>query len=145
VHPDSLRSQLSRAKLDPITGRVVYEPLIESFLKQLKWHDTLTSLWLMRAVYVIGNPKVKGHIMEVRGSTHVSDSVALAAPLSSRVVVTVYDENVVDGKQTWLVDYDMVLRLSSIHILKDATGLGYRLLIFLGSIPRVHRRRKPLV
>ena len=59
-------------------------------------------------MYVIGNPKVKGHVMEVRDVTRVSDSVARAAPLSSGVIVTVYDENVVDGKQTWLVDYDMV-------------------------------------
>jgi hypothetical protein len=87
---------------------VVYKPLIEPFLKQLKWGDTLTYLWLRRAVYVIGNPRVKGHIMEVWDITRVSNSVARAAPLSSGVIVTVYDENVVDGKQTWLVDYDMV-------------------------------------
>jgi hypothetical protein len=46
--------------------------------------------------------------MEVRNVTRVSDSVALAAPLSSGVILTVYDTNIVDGKQTWNVDYDMV-------------------------------------
>jgi hypothetical protein len=51
---------------------------------------------------------VKGHIMEVRGITRVPDSVARAAPLSSGVVLTVYDEIVVDEKHTWLVDYNMV-------------------------------------
>jgi hypothetical protein len=108
MHPNLLRSQLHRGKLDPVKGAVTYEPLIELFLKQLRWRDTLTYLWREHAVYVIGNPKVKGHVMEVRGSTRVSDSAARAAPLSSGVIVTVYDQNVVDGKHTWLVDYDMV-------------------------------------
>jgi hypothetical protein len=91
-----------------MTGAVVYEPIIEPFLKHLKWRQTLTHLWLSCAVYVVGNPKVKAHIMEVREVMRVSDSIARAAPLSSGVILTVYDENVVDGKHTWQVDYDMV-------------------------------------
>jgi hypothetical protein len=86
----------------------VYEPLIERYLNLLDWRKTLTYLWLNRAVYVVGVPRVKAHIMEVRNITRVSDSVALAAPLSSGVILTVYDTNIVDGKQTWNVDYDMV-------------------------------------
>jgi hypothetical protein len=46
--------------------------------------------------------------MEVRDVTRVPDSAARAAPLSSGVVLTVYDETVVDGRHTWHVDYDMV-------------------------------------
>jgi hypothetical protein len=87
---------------------MVYELLIEQFLKRLKLGEMLTSLWLTRSVYVIGHPRVKGHVMEVRNVTRMSDSEARAAPLSSGLILTVYDENVVDGKQTWLVDYDMV-------------------------------------
>jgi hypothetical protein len=86
----------------------VYEPLIEQFLNLLNWRKTLAYLWMSRAVYIVGVPRVKAHIMEVRNVTQVSDSVALAAPLSSGVILTVYDMNVIDGKQTWNVDYDMV-------------------------------------
>jgi hypothetical protein len=46
--------------------------------------------------------------MEVREVSRVPDSVARAAPLSSDVILTVYDQNVVDGKHTWHIDYDMV-------------------------------------
>ena len=87
---------------------LVYRPIIERFLNRFKWRDTLTQLWLRRAVYVIGNPKVKGHIMEVREVSRVPDSIARAAPLSSGVILTVYDQDMVDEKHTWLVDYDMV-------------------------------------
>jgi hypothetical protein len=51
---------------------------------------------------------VKGHIMEVKDVGRIPDSVAQASPLSSGVMLTVYDEIVVHGKHTWLVDYDMV-------------------------------------
>jgi hypothetical protein len=86
----------------------VYKPIIERFLNQFHWRNTLTQLWLRRAVYVIGNPKVKGHIMEVRAIARVPDSIARAAPLCSGVILTVYDQDVVDGKHTWHVDYDLV-------------------------------------
>ena len=91
------------------SGSAVHEPLIELFLKMLDWKQTPgPTVWPRRAVYVVGNPMVKGHIMELKDITRVPDSVARAAPLSSGVILTVYDEIVVNGKHTWLVDYDMV-------------------------------------
>jgi hypothetical protein len=87
----------------------VHKLLIELFLKTLNWKQTLgLMLWPRRAVYVVGNAMVKGHIMEVKDITRVPDSVARAAPLSSGVRLTVYDEIIVNGKHTWQVDYDMV-------------------------------------
>jgi hypothetical protein len=87
---------------------VVYKPLLEQFLEHHHWRSALTDLWQKRAVYVIGDPRVKGHILEVRTVERVPDSVARAAPLSSGVTLTLYDSNVTDGKHTWQVDYDMV-------------------------------------
>jgi hypothetical protein len=46
--------------------------------------------------------------MEVKDVGRVSDSVAQASPLSSGVVLTVYNEIIVHSKHTWLVDYNMV-------------------------------------
>jgi hypothetical protein len=46
--------------------------------------------------------------MDVREVTRVSDSIARGAPLSSGVILTLYNPNVVEGKHTWQVDYDMV-------------------------------------
>ena len=108
VHPNSLRSQLWHCTQDPSNGELIYSPIIDRFLQGLRWRSTLTHLWLKRAVYVLGDARVKGHIMEVRDVVRVHNSVAQAEPLSSGVILTVYDENVVDGKHTWQVDYDMV-------------------------------------
>ena len=95
--------------MNATSGSAVHEPLIELFLKMLDWKQTLGPIvWPRCAVYVMGNPMVKGHIMELKDITRVPDSVARDAPLSSGVILTVYDEIVVDGKHTWLVDYDMV-------------------------------------
>jgi hypothetical protein len=92
-----------------LNASVVHEPLIELFLKMLNWKQMLSPmLWPRCAVYVMGNAMVKGHIMEVKDITRIPDSIAWAAPLSSGVLLTVYDEIVVNGKYTWLVDYDMV-------------------------------------
>jgi membrane protein required for beta-lactamase induction len=90
MRSSSLRSPLYSGRLDSTQDGVVYELLIERFLKQLDWHKMLTYLWLECAVYVVGNSKVKAHIMEVRDVTRVPDSVARDAPLSSGVILTVY-------------------------------------------------------
>jgi hypothetical protein len=108
VHPNSLRSPFWHVTLASQGDGVVYQPLLERFLEHHHWRSTLTDLWRKRAVYVIGDPRVKGHILEVRTVERVPDSVARAAPLSSGVTLTLYDSNVTDGKHTWQVDYDMV-------------------------------------
>ena len=57
--------------------------IIKLFLNNFKWCDMLTQLWLRCTVYIIGDPKVMDHIMEVREVLHMPDSVAQAAPLST--------------------------------------------------------------
>jgi hypothetical protein len=59
-------------------------------------------------VYVLGNPSIKGHIMQITEVTRIPDTIAQAAPLSSGVLLTVYSDHIADGKCTWQVDYDKV-------------------------------------
>jgi hypothetical protein len=85
-----------------------HEPLIERFLRGLDLAQTSVRLWIGRSVYVVGNEKLKAHIMEVRKVDRVHNSTAMAAPLESGVSLTVYDDNVVTGQHTYVVDYDSV-------------------------------------
>jgi hypothetical protein len=84
------------------------EPVIERFLRGLDFARTSVRLWLDRCVYVVGNEKLKAHIMEVRKVERVHNSTAMAAPLDSGVSLTLYDDNVVTGQHTYVVDYDLV-------------------------------------
>jgi hypothetical protein len=46
--------------------------------------------------------------MEVRKVDRVHNSTAMAALLDSGVSLTLYDDNVVTGQHTYMVDYDLV-------------------------------------
>jgi hypothetical protein len=48
--------------------------------------------------YVIGHPKKSEEVREV---AHVPDSTAWAAPFSSGLILTFYDQNMVEGKNKW--------------------------------------------
>ena len=85
-----------------------HEPVIEWFLRGLDLARTSVRLWIDRNVYVVGNEKLKAHIMEVRKVDHVHNSTAMGAPLESGLSLTLYDDNVVTGQHTYVVDYDLV-------------------------------------
>jgi hypothetical protein len=82
--------------------------VIEQFLKGLDFARTSVRLWIDRCVYVVGNEKLKAHIMEVRKVDRVHNSVAMESPLESGVRLMLYDDNIVTGQHTWVVDYDSV-------------------------------------
>jgi hypothetical protein len=84
------------------------EPLIERFLHGLDFARTSVHLWKDRYVYVVGNEKLKAHVMEVRKVDRVHNSIATGAPLESGVKLTLYDDNVVTGQHTYVVDYNLV-------------------------------------
>jgi hypothetical protein len=109
VHPNALRSKLWAARLESSNGEVVYKPLVEQFLRVLDWRKTLgLTVWPRLDVYVLGNPSIKGHVMQITEVMRVPDTIARSAPLSSGILLMVYSDHVADGKCTWQVDYDKV-------------------------------------
>jgi hypothetical protein len=104
--------QISSVPLNSLCSRLVLascnEPVIERFLRGLDLTRTSVRLWVDRAVYVLGDEKLKGHIMEVRKVDRVHNSIAMDSPLESGVQLTLYDHNIVTGQHTWVVDYDLV-------------------------------------
>ena len=72
--------------------------MIEQFLRGLDFAQTSVQLWLARCVYVVGNEKLKAHIMEVRKVDRVHNAIALKVPLESGMNLTLYDDNIVTGR-----------------------------------------------